>query len=103
MAVKIQRLMRHGGYEEDINRTRGLLRDIHWTIFGAEQSHGSVVVLHRFHRRYGQDVLGMRGFLHICRAMLSAPPLDSVEDTLRSALAKVGRSDPEKLSGKFEL
>ena len=103
VASKIQRLLRHGGHEEDIIRALALVRDIHWTTLGAEQSHGSLAVLHRFHRRYGQDVLGMRAFLHACRAMVAPPPRDSVEETLRRRLAKLMRSNPEKLSAKSEF
>ena len=68
VGVKAKRLLEFGFSVAGIAMGLQLLRYIPWGTRAAEQSHGSLGTVHRFHRFIFASKLAIRAALHQCRA-----------------------------------
>ena len=81
-----------------------LLSQCSWSSLPAEQQHGSLSLLHRWHPEYGLDSLISRAFLHqVVRLIPRESDLDKKIARVMAKLSKIQRADPEKASGSHML
>ena len=76
------------------------MADIGWTTLPAEQQHGSLAMLHRWHREYSMESLVTRSFILQLRRLL---PSRSAEEQqiakISQKLAHLLKKQPDKISG----
>lgn len=81
-----------------------LLAQCSWSSLPAEQQHGSLSLLHRWHPEYGLDSLLSRAFLHqVVRLIPRESDLEKKIGRTMAKLSKIQRSNPDKVSGSHML
>lgn len=86
--------------EEVLAQTVAKLRDIAWTTTGAEQSHGSVAIVHRFHKMFGAPSLSQRAFLAMTRPLFTPSEAEIQAARMRQRLQALNRRRPERITGR---
>ena len=75
-----------------------------WSSLPAEQQHGSLSLLHRWHPEYGLESLVQRSFLHqVVRLLPHESKLDKEMRKLMKQMGKLERANSEKVSGSHML
>ena len=81
-----------------------LLGQCSWSSMPAEQQHGSLSLLHRWHPDYGLESLVSRALIHQAVRMLpSESKLDKQVSNVIKKVEKVDRMNPEKATGSHLL
>ena len=104
MSRQMWQLIQMGFSIEQLVSTLELVADIGWTTLPAEQQHGSLAVLRRWHPEYGQDTLVARALLvHICRLLPSMSQEEKQLARLSKQLDKALARSPEKAGGRHQF
>ena len=81
-----------------------LLGQCPWSTMPAEQQHGSLSLLHRWHPEYGLESLIERSLLHqVVRLLPHESKLDKQMRKLVKQIDKLEKANPEKVSGSHML
>ena len=97
---KLHALMRIGYNRQVLIESVLLLREIHWATTAAEQGHGSIAVIHKYHNKYGPDMLRQRGFIHMVRPLFTAPRTAVHRERLQASLERLRKRRPESITGR---
>ena len=81
---------------EDLVPVIVLMQYIPWSTIAAEQGHGSQAAVHRYHPRYGDEMLGMRSFIHQILAMFRVEKPRRLITKANKELARLEKKNPEK-------
>ena len=76
------------------------LGDVPWSTSAHEQGHGSAAIVHKLHPGYSTQRITARGFLHICRALYSPPPVNALLKKTEAAIARLDRKQPQQTGGQ---
>ena len=75
-----------------------------WSSLPAEQQHGSLSLLHRWHPEYGLESLVSRALLHqTVRLIPRQSKLDKQISKVQSKMSKIERAHPDKATGSHML
>ena len=103
-AMKIQALLRMGMNMTEIADGVRLFMHVHFSTTGVEQGHGSAAAMHRMHRQYGSNMLCMRTFCHMTKAMLpSTKAKSTIESKIEVAMQSLEKKRPSKARGRHEF
>lgn len=95
VAASLPFLLTHGlATQSEIVSTLSLMAEAPWSVMDAEQSHGSLAIQHRFHRDLSAEVLCLRAYLHMCRALFSPSSEEIALARLQSRLDALRRKNP---------
>ena len=103
-AKQLWHLLREGHPRSQLKGVIELLGQCSWSSMPAEQQHGSLALLHRWHPEYGPESLVCRALLHSAVRLL--PHESKVDKEVSRVLAKVAKLDkqnPAKASGSHML
>lgn len=100
MSYKLWHLMKLKYNEEVLIQTVAKLTDISWTTTGAEQSHGSVAIVHRFHNMFGTSSLSQRSFLALTRPLFTPSQAEIEGARMRQRLEALNRRRLERITGR---
>ena len=87
--------------EESLVRVLDLLAEVPWTSLPAEQQHGSLAVLRRWHKDYSAGTLVSRGLLHQVARLIPSPSDDEKRmHKLLRRLTAIATAHPQKAGGR---
>jgi hypothetical protein len=94
-------MLRAGISENIVMLTIILMKEIPWTTLPAEQQHGVMAALHRFHPDYAVDMLAARTMISLLRRMLwSMSKEHKALVKVSRKISKLKRKHPWKASGR---
>ena len=98
---RLRRLMVNGVQTPvEIAQALFLLGEVPWTTLDCEQSHGSIALMHRWHRDLGPEHLSIRAFIHSARAKFQPEELQRKIARLEQELDATFSRNPNMLRGQ---
>ena len=97
-------LLGEGHPRVQLRKVVELLGQCSWSSLPAEQQHGSLALLHRWHPEYGMEMLISRSLLHTAfRLVPHQSKLDKSISRVIAKMDKLERCDPSKATGSHML